>query len=104
MSPVALNEASSGLIVLGTEKVNNQGLKLHLHAISSLRANVVIVLGQDNLYNKLQKKFMDDEAVKVIKLPKSGGVAKKDGASKAATVGRCARGYFGVEERGGKGR
>ena len=78
--------------------------QLHLHCIESLRINTVIVLGQDNLYNKLRKKFPDPSPVKVIKLPKSGGSVKKDAACRSASVARCAQSYFGVETPGGAGR
>ena len=76
--------------------------QLHLHCIESLRINTVIVLGQDNLYNKLRKKFPDPSPVKVIKLPKSGGSVKKDAACRSASVARCAQSYFGVETPGGE--
>jgi len=94
-SPNALNEASSGIICMASERVDAAGVKLHLHTIEQLRINVVIVLGHDSVYNKLQKKFSGGEdKVNIIKLPKSGGVLKKEAAVRSASVSRCARSYF----------
>ncbi|GMH62326.1 hypothetical protein TrST_g5520 [Triparma strigata] len=103
-SPHALNEASSGLICMASERVDAASVKLHLHTIEKLRINVVIVLGHDSVYNKLSKKFVDQDKVKVIKLPKSGGVMKKEAAVRSASVSRCARSYFGVDKAGAPGR
>ena len=71
---------SSGILVNTNGWIQDEGYELLLHAVSALRINVVLVLGHDRLYSMMKSalgKSTDKTAVKVIKVPRSGGVVSR---------------------------
>jgi polyribonucleotide 5'-hydroxyl-kinase len=59
--------------------------------VAALRINVILVVGQDRLYSQLKSL---SSAVKVIKLPRSGGVVSRDAAFRRQTRSRNVKRYF----------
>jgi polyribonucleotide 5'-hydroxyl-kinase len=50
-----------------------------LHTIQAMRITVILIMGHDRLYSMLKGKF-DKDGIKIIKLPRSGGVVSRDAA------------------------
>lgn len=70
---------SSGIIVnTGDNIQTGEGYERIVHAVHALSINVVLVMGHDRLYSMLNK---DMTNVKIIKLPRSGGVVSRDESS-----------------------
>ncbi|KIY91354.1 Pre-mRNA cleavage complex II protein Clp1 [Monoraphidium neglectum] len=98
--------AAAGMVVNTLGWVDGLGYDLLLHVIASLRADVVVVLEQDRLYNQLQSALAGrtgamgrplQARVPVVKLPKSGGiVARSTQARKDARLGRIREYFYGA--------
>lgn len=69
---------SSGIIVNTNGWIQDDGYQLLLHAASALRITVVLVLGHDRLYSMMKNTLnQQHESIKVIKIPRSGGVVSR---------------------------
>jgi polyribonucleotide 5'-hydroxyl-kinase len=70
---------SSGIIVNTNGWIQDEGYQLILHTVSALRISVVLVMGHDRLYSTLKSAVGKNETnpVKVIKVPRSGGVVSR---------------------------
>lgn len=63
----------SGVIINSCGWIKGPGYKHLLHASHVFEVNVILVLGQERLYNELVRDVPG--FVKVVLLPKSGGVS-----------------------------
>jgi hypothetical protein len=72
--PCDTQVGASGLIINSCGWIDGEGYALILSAIELLRVNVILVLDQERLYNDLAQSLRD---IKVVKLPKSGGVVTR---------------------------
>ena len=81
---------SSGLIVNTNGWIRDEGYQLLLHAVKALQIDVVLVMGHDRLYSMMRQSIKkgDNLGIKVIKVPRSGGVVSRD-----ATFLRCGQKY-----------
>ncbi|KAG1674622.1 hypothetical protein FOA52_001871 [Chlamydomonas sp. UWO 241] len=89
--------AASGLIINTLGWIDGLGYELQLHAISSMKADVVLVLEQDRLYNQVSTELRGENAdrkVTVVKLNKSGGVVKRERDERKTARERRIREYF----------
>lgn len=69
---------SSGIIVNTNGWIEDEGYQLLLHTTTALRISVVLVLGHDRLYSMMKSALKKlDESIKVIKIPRSGGVVSR---------------------------
>ncbi|GBF95017.1 hypothetical protein Rsub_07518 [Raphidocelis subcapitata] len=91
--------AAAGMVVNTLGWVEGLGYELLLHVVRAVKADVLVVMEQDRLYNQLKSALGGEEGsmgrpLQVVKLPKSGGiVARSPQARKDARVAR-AREYF----------
>lgn len=94
---------ASGIIVNTVGWIEDLGYDLLLHAIDTLRINIVLVLGHDRLYSMLTTNYvsstMNDNPAesskpKIIKLPRSGGVVSRDTAFRRASRNQSIKKYF----------
>ncbi|WIA39224.1 hypothetical protein OEZ86_005348 [Tetradesmus obliquus] len=86
--------AAAGMVVNTMGYVDGLGYELLLHAIKSLKADVVLVMEQDRLFTQLTNQLKSEvgamgKTVSVVKLYKSGGVAQR--SSSARQQARAAR-------------
>uniref|UniRef100_A0A383VI97 Protein CLP1 homolog n=1 Tax=Tetradesmus obliquus TaxID=3088 RepID=A0A383VI97_TETOB len=86
--------AAAGMVVNTMGCVDGLGYELLLHAIKSLKADVVLVMEQDRLFTQLTNQLKSEvgamgKTVSVVKLYKSGGVAQR--SSSARQQARAAR-------------
>jgi len=103
------NERTSGIIVNTNGWIRDEGYDLLLHTIKALKINVVLVLGQDRLYSMLKTSVSkmiveggndgadataSSKEIKVIKVPRSGGVVSRDAAFLRQTKSRTIKRYF----------
>jgi polyribonucleotide 5'-hydroxyl-kinase len=82
----------SGLVVNTCGWVDGLGYELLIYSISTLAANIVLVIDHERLYNDLLKQF--GKTIKVVKLAKSGGVVTRDPAYRRKTRMNRIREYF----------
>jgi len=68
----------SGMMINTIGWVEGVGYELLQHVIETFRANVILVIGHERVYSELLKEFGKKSDVKVINLPKSGGVVTRD--------------------------
>lgn len=104
-------EKASGIIVNGFGWIEEVGYELILHAIQSLKINVVLVMGHDKLYTLLNSHYAklkeqmqrsnslgeEDEKKampKVIKLPRSGGIVTRDSNYRRVSCMQSIKQYF----------
>lgn len=66
---------TSGLIINTCGWVKGDGYKQVTHAAQAFEVDIILVLDQEKLYNELVRDM--PTFVKVVLLPKSGGVSKK---------------------------
>lgn len=95
--------AASGLFVdapsafanplLGQEKGNPQRYPLLLHSVDALDVDLIIVIGLEKLTVELQR-LLDSRGVKVVQLPKSGGVVDLDDQYREIVHSLQVRSYF----------
>ncbi|KAL1352476.1 hypothetical protein AAHE18_06G169400 [Arachis hypogaea] len=69
---------ASGMVINTMGWIEGVGYDLLLHAIRTLKANVVLVLGQEKLYSMLRDVLKGEPKVDVVKLQRSGGVVSRN--------------------------
>jgi polyribonucleotide 5'-hydroxyl-kinase len=95
--------ASSGIIVnsMGCF-MEGEGYNILLHVVEQMDINVVLVMGHDRLYSMLRSHFnkqlppsqSNATSIKVIKLPRSGGVVSRDSDFRQRLRSNSIRRYF----------
>lgn len=102
---------SSGLIVNTNGWIEDEGYQLLLHTVKALKISVVLVVGHDRLYSMMRNHVLGQhttgeqdgvdngngnnmEAVKVIKIPRSGGVVSRDANFLRQSRSRSLKRYF----------
>eukprot|EP00980_Cylindrotheca_fusiformis_P006913 scaffold1442_cov128-Cylindrotheca_fusiformis.AAC.34 len=95
------NARSSGIIVNTNGWIQEEGYQLLLHAASALDISVILILGHDRLYSmltnnykKVQKEDPTASIPKVLKLPRSGGVANRSDTFVRHSRSRAVKRYF----------
>lgn len=83
---------SSGIVINTCGWVKGEGYKILTHAAQAFEVDAVLVLDQERLYNDLQKDMPD--FVKVVFLPKSGGVVERSSAARNEARDMRLREYF----------
>jgi len=94
--------ATSGAIINTSGGVDGASYGSLLAAVKALGADVVLVVGHDRLYQQLRAALNPDPlpghaaaaAVTVVKVPRSGGVAVRDGPARSLLQGQRVRDYF----------
>lgn len=93
---------AAGMMINTMGWVEELGYELLLHSITTLRADVVLVVGQERLYSQLRQHLgpaatgTSGGVVQVVKLPKSGGVVTRTPPlRKAARTGRVREYFYG---------
>lgn len=89
-SPVSCH---SGVIVNTCGWVDGDGFQLLLHSVRSFKADVVLVLDHERLFNDLQQQLRSEQ-VEIVKLPKSGGVVTRTTAFRRRTRTDAIKQYF----------
>jgi polyribonucleotide 5'-hydroxyl-kinase len=84
---------ASGLVINTCGWVDGLGYELLIYSITTLAANIVLVIDHERLYNDLLKEF-GNKNVKVVKLAKSGGVVTRDPTYRRKTRMIRMREYF----------
>uniref|UniRef100_A0A0A9W5J4 Protein CLP1 homolog n=1 Tax=Lygus hesperus TaxID=30085 RepID=A0A0A9W5J4_LYGHE len=82
----------SGVIINTCGWVKNEGYKLLTHAAQALEVDIILVLDQEKLYNELTRDM--PRFVKVVLLPKSGGVVERSKAYRAEARDDRVKHYF----------
>lgn len=85
---------AAGMVINTMGWVEGLGYELLLHAIESFSADVVLVLGQENLYSILQDKFGAKPGMDIVNLSKSGGVVARSQKLRQWTRNSRTREYF----------
>lgn len=85
---------SSGVIVNTNGWIQDEGYDTLLHTCKALDISVVLVVGHDRLYNMMQNDVGTDGAVKIIKMPRSGGVVSRDANYMRQSRSRSLKRYF----------
>lgn len=83
---------SSGVVINTCGWVKGQGYQHILHAAKAFQAGIILVLDQERLYNELLRDV--DSSVKVVFLPKSGGVVERSTQIRAESRDQRIREYF----------
>jgi polyribonucleotide 5'-hydroxyl-kinase len=69
---------SSGIIANTNGWIQDEGYQLLVHAVTALRITVILVLGHDRLYSMMKSALKkQEESIKVVKVPRSGGVVSR---------------------------
>ncbi|GLJ05625.1 hypothetical protein SUGI_0021580 [Cryptomeria japonica] len=68
---------AAGMVINTMGWVEGLGYELILHAIDTLRADVVLVIGQEKLYSMLKDMLNGKPNIDIVKLHKSGGVVSR---------------------------
>eukprot|EP00891_Asterochloris_glomerata_P007429 jgi/Astpho2/7429/e_gw1.00114.56.1_t len=93
LSPPA---GASGMVINTMGFIDGAGYDLLLHSIEALKADVVLVLGQDRLFSQLQSALRSQQHISVVKLPKSGGVVTRPSSyRRQARVSRAYEYFYG---------
>ncbi|KAH9567043.1 hypothetical protein CY35_03G009100 [Sphagnum magellanicum] len=85
---------AAGMVINTMGWVDGVGYELLLHSIETLRADVVLVLGQEKLYSMLQDVLKDRPGVDIVKLHKSGGVVNRNAKYRQRSRIHKTREYF----------
>ncbi|KAG0600344.1 hypothetical protein M758_11G026100 [Ceratodon purpureus] len=85
---------AAGMVINTMGWVDGVGYELLLHAIETLRADVVLVLGQEKLYSMLQEVLKARPGVDIVKLHKSGGVVNRNSKYRQRTRVQKTKEYF----------
>jgi polyribonucleotide 5'-hydroxyl-kinase len=85
---------SSGILVNTNGWIQDEGYLLLLHTVSALRINIVLVMGHDRLYSMMKNALKKQESIKVIKIPRSGGVVSRGKDFLRQHRSRAMRRYF----------
>lgn len=83
---------ASGVIINTCGWVKGQGYQHLLHAAKAFKAGIILVMDQERLYNELLRDV--DSSVKVVLLPKSGGVVERNHNNRAESRDLRIREYF----------
>ncbi|KAF7990682.1 hypothetical protein HCN44_000487 [Aphidius gifuensis] len=83
---------ASGIIINTCGWINGEGYKLLTHAAQALEVDAILVLDQERLYNELVRDM--PEFVKVVFLPKSGGVVSRSQQFRIESRDQKVREYF----------
>lgn len=83
--------AASGVVINTCGWVKDEGYKSLTHVAQAFEVDVIIVLDQERLYNELVR---DIPFIKVVFLPKSGGVVEGTQAMRAASRDDRIREYY----------
>jgi polyribonucleotide 5'-hydroxyl-kinase len=91
-----INTRASGLVVNTNGWIEEEGYQLVLHTIEVMRINVILVMGHDRLYSMLQSHIQKKTtgSIKVIKLPRSGGVVSRDATFRRHSRSLSMKRYF----------
>ncbi|KAG7202773.1 hypothetical protein KM043_009941 [Ampulex compressa] len=82
----------SGIVINTCGWVKGAGYKLLTHAAQAFEVDAILVLDQERLYNELVRDMPD--FVKVVFLPKSGGVVERSQAQRTESRDQGVREYF----------
>ncbi|XP_022915312.1 protein CLP1 homolog [Onthophagus taurus] len=82
----------SGVIINTCGWIKGEGYKSLLHAATVFEVDVILVLDQERLYNELVRDIPN--FVKVVLLPKSGGVVERSKSARSETRDQRIREYF----------
>ncbi|XP_075212091.1 protein CLP1 homolog isoform X2 [Lycorma delicatula] len=82
----------SGMIVNTSGWIKGDGYKLLTHAAQAFEVDVILVLDQERLYNELVRDM--PQFVKVVLLPKSGGVVERSAQYRHEVRDKRVREYF----------
>lgn len=83
---------ASGMVINTCGWVKDAGYKLLTHAAQAFEVDAIIVLDHERLYNELIRDMPD--FVKVVYLPKSGGVVERSQAQRIAARDQRTQDYF----------
>mmetsp|Transcript_38269 Transcript_38269/g.43694 ORF Transcript_38269/g.43694 Transcript_38269/m.43694 type:complete len:511 (+) Transcript_38269:235-1767(+) len=94
-----IHARASGFIVNTNGWIQDGGYDLLLHAIEALRITVVLVMGHDRLYSMINSHISKSpqgfsNTIKLIKLPRSGGVVSRDTAFRRQSLSLSMKRYF----------
>lgn len=82
----------SGVVINTCGWVQDDGYKLLTHAAQAFEVDAILVLDNERLYNELVRDMPD--FVKVVFLPKSGGVVERNRAQRIESRDQGVREYF----------
>ncbi|KOC64300.1 Protein CLP1 like protein [Habropoda laboriosa] len=82
----------SGIVINTCGWVKGDGYKLLTHAAQAFEVDAILILDQERLYNELVRDMPD--FVKVVFLPKSGGVVERSQAQRTEARDQGVREYF----------
>lgn len=82
----------SGIIINSCGWVKGKGYQHLLHTVKAFEVGSIFVLDQERLYNELLRDI--PSKIKVVFLPKSGGVVERSGAQRAEQRDNRIRDYF----------
>ncbi|KAG8381787.1 hypothetical protein BUALT_Bualt05G0009100 [Buddleja alternifolia] len=85
---------ASGMVINTMGWIEGVGYELLLHAIHTLNATVVLVLGQEKLWSMLKDVLKNKTDVDVVKLQKSGGVVSRNAKARQRARSLKIREYF----------
>ncbi|GFP91395.1 protein clp1 homolog [Phtheirospermum japonicum] len=85
---------AAGMVVNTMGWIEGVGYELLLHAIETLNATVVLVLGQEKLWSMLRDVLKNKPNVDVVKLQKSGGVVSRNAKVRQKARAFRIREYF----------
>lgn len=101
---------ASGIIVNTSWWIEDKGYQLLLHAVLTLKINIILVIGHDRLYSMLQSHFskgfttefayqhnktsLSNAVPKIMKLPRSGGVVSRDSSFRRISRNISINRYF----------
>lgn len=85
---------AAGMVVNTMGWIEGQGYKLLLHAATTLKIDVILVLGHERLHSELSAEFASNPAVSVVKLQRSGGVVTRTPEYRKASRERRVREYL----------
>ncbi|KAL7150860.1 hypothetical protein ABFS83_05G142400 [Erythranthe nasuta] len=85
---------AAGMVINTMGWIEGVGYELLLHAIDTLNATVVLVLGQEKLWSMLKDVLKNKANVDVVKLQKSGGVVSRNAKVRQKSRAFRIREYF----------
>jgi polyribonucleotide 5'-hydroxyl-kinase len=103
---------ASGLVINTGGRVDDGGLRMILEAVRAFSVELVLVIGDDRLHNRIGKELKAQRALHrgprlastaeliAVKLPRSGGAVDRSAADrKAARAAAVARYFYGLPSR-----
>lgn len=97
--------AQSGFVVDTSGVIDQLGHDILTHAIRSLDVNVVFVMGHERLFAEMSRLLKNartvdgTESVRILKIPKSGGVVERDRTFMRSVTTRKTKEYFHGDAR-----